>query len=312
MNNNPSSLDELFQKAREQAPEASFEETSARFLKSIAPANPGGKRTDRITKLLSANKGLLFLGLTLLIAATFFLQPNPSKPEEQQATPEITATEISPTFPETETETQTKSEANIPESPPGQLEEKSTIPIKKQPEKNIPSAPPTTPPKDNQPSELPQKEQITNDQLSTVALTPEKTSSDLTLAPTPASVPEPAPKSTFTPPEQSVQPVLFTVTEKSEPGDLSRISRLAKEAGIEYNYIRATKKGSIREFKAKMVIKGTEIQSFIYVSVAVGGTFAVSFGWYADENGKAIKLTDDLTIEEAKSKHRLFKKDRRK
>lgn len=109
---------------------------------------------------------------------------------------------------------------------------------------------------------------------------------------------------------------MFTLTELTSDEELERISKVAEEAGITFHFHvqhhfhthknedpRNPEIPLIRDFKAEMTIKGTNTSSQIKVRVPKRGKFELTFGWYLNEKGKAVRLTDDILITNALLKH---------
>ena len=102
--------------------------------------------------------------------------------------------------------------------------------------------------------------------------------------------------------------VLFTLNELSSEKDFHRIASLAKEAGIEFKFQvhhqRKEKRKElflVQDFKIDMSIPETDHFSQIKVKVPKWGKFEVTFGWVVHHQGKAISLTESITINKASS-----------
>ena len=105
-------------------------------------------------------------------------------------------------------------------------------------------------------------------------------------------------------------PVIFKLTELSSEVEFDRIAKLARNAGILFKYQvhhrrkrRFHKLFLVQDFKIFMSIKGTKHYSEISVNVPKRGKFIVEFGWYANEAGKAVSLTESVKITKATSFH---------
>ena len=55
-----------------------------------------------------------------------------------------------------------------------------------------------------------------------------------------------------------------------------------------------------------MFVPGTELECSVEVSVNDTEDFEVTFGWYADESGKAYEFTDDIAYIKTPQKHALL------
>lgn len=97
----------------------------------------------------------------------------------------------------------------------------------------------------------------------------------------------------------------FTINDRTSTQKLASIAYQAKQAEIEYTYVVDLQKKLIREFNVDMSIPGTDLASTIQVSLPKKGRFEIKFGWYVDAEGRVIKLTDNIIIEKAQSKHPL-------
>ncbi len=99
--------------------------------------------------------------------------------------------------------------------------------------------------------------------------------------------------------------VKFTITETTTANELAGISSQAQRAGIHYTYVRDFKKKLIREFNVDMYLNENNVASTVQVCVPKGGTFQISFGWYVNEQGKAVAFMDDVYQIEAEQKYPL-------
>ena len=106
--------------------------------------------------------------------------------------------------------------------------------------------------------------------------------------------------------------VEFTINNQTSTQKLASIASEAKRAGIDYTYVVDLKKKLIREFNVDMSIPGTKQVSTVEVSVPKKGNFEITLDWVVDDDGNAIKLTDNIFIKEAAPKHSLHLTQARK
>ncbi|MEM6725528.1 MAG: tetratricopeptide repeat protein [Bacteroidota bacterium] len=99
--------------------------------------------------------------------------------------------------------------------------------------------------------------------------------------------------------------VTFTIDQNSSPEDLLFICRKANRAGLNYSYTTDLKKKQLAEFNAYFQIKGSDQFTAVEVAVPANTPFEATFGWLANAEGKAIDLTDPVVIRNADPKHRL-------
>ncbi|MEO1437116.1 MAG: hypothetical protein AAFV80_16360, partial [Bacteroidota bacterium] len=111
--------------------------------------------------------------------------------------------------------------------------------------------------------------------------------------------------STAARPQPEAEWVQYTIDQNSTSDDLLFICRQAKRAGLYYSYTTDKKKKQLAEFNAYLQIKGSDQFTAVEVAVPSNEAFEVTFGWLADEDGKAIDLTDHIILQKADPKHRL-------
>lgn len=82
--------------------------------------------------------------------------------------------------------------------------------------------------------------------------------------------------------------VTYVITNKSHYKEMEAISEVAKKAGIEFKYSMQVHSNYIRKLNLTMSIKGKGKTS----KTKAKGKFKVTFGWYLDESGNATKFFD--------------------
>lgn len=261
----------------------SFAETSARFEASIAAG--GGITTSWISKFFSWNTGFLLSAIIGMVILGISIEKRPTPETDQlvletmtqdSAVESIVQMPLQMKTPITNSDPSLAVEAKKPLSAPADK------PIDSIPILSLLQNPSIILPEADQPRPLNLKT-IVNNQSDNNSIDSIKTN-------------KPGLKPTA---------VLFTITESTGTGELASISSQARKAGIEYFYVVDLKKKLIAEFNVNMAIYGTRISSDVQVSVPKKGKFEVTFGWFVDDQGKAIKLSDDITIAEAPAKHPL-------
>lgn len=277
-------LDDLFQKSREEAPNVSFEEVSARFSKTIT----SGSIASGIGSLFKWNVFTIGLSVvTALIVITAIILNNPIKKEE---------TVSSTNFP-TSQRTLNKKDSPDNFSADDAIKESTVIttgptPIQIPKETRDPLVPiEDTDLAENKPANM-----LPVSLLKSPIVEFDQVNS---LSPATPEMPIVKPK------EVPVNAVQFTINELTPTTKLASISAQAQRAGIEYTYVVDLKKKLIREFNVDMSIIGKATSSTIQVSVLPKGKFEITFGWLVNAEGKAITLSDNIKITEAPSQHPL-------
>lgn len=268
-------LDSLFHKAQQDATEMSFEEASATFMQTTL--HGGGWDS-----FLAGLKGALVVVGILSIGTFLWLDTRPNAPLQGKKASDSSPIEIDAT--------QVKEQLRANALPT----KKRSIEAEK-PLKNTESQPvlrPTEPLTFNQP-------------FKPVAV-PQPLSKRIVVAPTSLVVSSSRTlPSEFTARVPLVTPMKFQINESSSTKTLARISAMAERAGINYTYVVDLKKNLIREFNVEMFIKGTNKATTIQVNVPTEGQFEIEFGWSLNENGKAIELSPEVTVQGDKAKHPL-------
>ncbi|MDN5211883.1 hypothetical protein QQ020_07465 [Fulvivirgaceae bacterium BMA12] len=295
-------LDELFNKARAQAPKASFADTVAQFNLTIAATGGSAAITSWLFKALSMINSLVVTGVLVTTVIVVFGDDRPKKRDAVKSVADSTYQDIpSPgeplifqsatsSFGEETTggKTAFNTRVNDDESVAGEtdsvgnhkidylLRQKKQAPIWKI-----------------------QSRKIADKMHSYVSSAwPEKAITALPNSIKPFVTDIPKPKG-----------MLFTLTELSSETDFQNIEKLAADAGVTfYSHVHHSKqryRGQllISDFVVEMTIDGTEITSRVKVEVPKRGRFAVDLGWFVSEDGKAVRLTDDITVTEAISKY---------
>ena len=309
MNRMDQHLDELFNKARTQAPEASFMDTVAQFNSALAAIEGGAALAPWLLKLFSAIGGLTLTGALVITAIVIFDNNEPkgqsiSKSVSDTTYLDIQSTSRTPAFPltslspgeETTGRKITGSGGADPSGPAdsveqvaadvGNIDRRGDNPLLQKAKTAVP--------------EIQSREIRGVEDRHASSTLPKKTPVALSdpMVPVTRMIPVPKRKAT-----------LFTLTELSSNADFQNIEKLAADAGVDfYSHVHRFKhryRGQllISDFVVKMTINGTGITSDINVDVPKRGKFEVSVGWFVDEGGKVVALTDDITITKATSKH---------
>ncbi len=308
MNSMDKHLDELFNKARTQAPKASFEDTIAQFNLTIAATGGSAAITSWLFKTLSIINGLVVTAVLVTTAIIVFDDHRPKKRDSIQAVsdsmyqdilspgePLIFPSAIS-SFDQDTTRGKTTGGENtalhtgtgVGTTVIGEIdnvsESKIDYLLRQKKQISIPEI---------------QSRNITGIMHSYVSSAwPEGTITTLPDSIKPVVTGIPKPKS-----------MLFTLTALSSETDFQNIEKLAADAGVTfYSHVHHSKqryRGQllISDFVVEMTIDGTEITSHIKVDMPKRGKFEVNLGWFVNEDGKAVSLTDDITVTEAVSKY---------
>jgi hypothetical protein len=294
MNGVDNHLDELFNKARAQSPEASFEETIERFTATINAAGGGTDLGYWASKLLSLNGGIFLTGALLITVFSIF-----SNSESELQDTDETAQKI--TYQDTTQSAIIKAQMIAPLTDEVETAQIAGI--------NITDLIST-------PMELEQSITNSNNDYDTrpTYQIPEKTKPIMPkMAVT--SLPEIKIPLAFKAFNQQEEETLFTVTEVTTDEEFTGISKLAQEVGITFHshihhHFHMHPDGNprlgeiplIRDLEVDMTIDGTSITSHIKVRVPKRGKFEVTFGWIVNKEGRAIGLTDN-NITKLTSKH---------
>lgn len=297
MNKIDQHLEELFSQARTQSPEASFEETAARFTNTMSSVGTQAELESWISKIFSIN-GILVLttGLIVIILAL----STTIEPEHQGTNDHIgTSLKMSVLDPVT---VQQLPKSIIPSTAKTKIEQK------KKPKEVV-----------IQPSIISSDQELKEPSvvLSSVNTFPViKEARPIVSTQSKINLPVKIVVPTTFEGTLKIPETLFTLTELTSYDELDKISDLAAEAGIAFHFHvqhhshvhenedpRNPEMPLIRSFKAQMAINGTNISSQVKVRVPKRGKFELTIGWYLDEKGEAVRLTEDIVITNALSKH---------
>lgn len=270
-------LDGLFQKARRDSTEMTFEEASANLLDTTVSI---GGWDSFLTSLKS-----MFVAVGIISVGTFiWLTASPDAPLEEKEALTI----------------------SLIETDAGQIEEElAPIEVPKIANRILPTkAEQSLRKTEKQPREA-KTESLAVTPSFTPLTPPEFLSNNLAQAQLPLGGQArilPAEVRTQVP---IVTPITFQISESSSTKTLARISAMAERAGIDYTYVVDLKKNLIREFNVEMFIKGTDKVTTIQVNVPTEGQFDIELGWNVDEKGKAIELSREVIVHRDKAKHPL-------
>lgn len=277
-------LEDLFEKARTESPVASFEEVSVRFSGTLSYAAPG-----TIFKLLAKYK-LFTIGIVSVATLTLVnVMLSSDHYEKQEPKPAVQEAFTNPIIQQPPSEvisplSDQEEEVDLPLAPlktqkisdlltPANIAERETISL----------LPPV-----GRPEEV----------LSIRKSSP----SFVEIASFVRSLVDESSSKTTQAPEKVVK---FTISESTSTRQLASISAQAQKAGIEYTYVVDLKKKLIQEFNVDMAIRNTDIVASVQVCVPRKDSFTVSFGWFADANGKAIRLLENVHLVKTEQKHPL-------
>lgn len=279
MNEQPTNrLDELFMSAREQAPEASYEETKKDFVTGLAVAGASVGILAKWSALSIQTKAIVMLStLGFISAATTAVVLIASS--EEKATPVIVPEERV-----RQIEQQDQHFIEIIENETDQKKyynayENGVVIWSDTDELVFPQTPELPEVMDDFPesSEFPETPSTDNQE---------------TAAPFPATPRTPeAPKA-----EQSANPgeddgmVVFTISDESTTEDFERIKKAATEAGVRFHYDIRIRKSKIRRCEICIVLE-TKDGNRCRTSSKIKGSFSnYTIGWLLDDDGKASEL----------------------
>ncbi len=270
-------LDGLFQKARRDTTEMTFEEASANLLKTTVSIQGWD---SFLTSLKS-----IFVAVGIVSVGTFiWLTARPDVPfEEKDAFQRLSIeTDVA----------QIRDQLTVIEFP--QATTRLSVIKAEKPVKSI----------ENEPVEE-QTRTSGVTQAFTPFLVPQPLSNGSDLSPiSPARYARPL-AAEVTTKVPILTPVTFQINESSSTKTLASISAMAERAGIDYTYVVDLKKNLIREFNVEMFIRGTDKATTIQVNVPAEGRFEIELGWNLDGNGKAIELSREVLVERDRAKHPL-------
>lgn len=280
-------LDDLFDKARWEPPHASFEEIGQEVTNAIVPGNSGGSLSlfSKSSLLSKGAASFVFLAIITLVYLGFN-QPSSDNYIRSSFVPPIEIDFLTAGF-------QTKAGLTLNRSDDREILTAS-ISIQSHPEIAIKANPSTRIANE---ITLPKHEDIiVVPRLNIYAVSTNHPRPQLLQKPTLI-----APK----PKQPTLTPVTFVINERTSTQKLASISNKARYAGIEYTYVVDLHKTLIREFHVDMSIPGTDLVSSVQISVPKKESFEITFGWFVDANGQALKMTENVVIADATSKHTL-------
>ena len=92
--------------------------------------------------------------------------------------------------------------------------------------------------------------------------------------------------------------VEFEITENTTEAEMEEIQRLARNAGIDFNYTIKWKESKIKKLELEMALDTKDSNESKNINISTDGdddSFTYSFGWYEDSKGKVTSFTDDET-----------------
>ena len=288
MNKTDKHLDKIFNKARMQAPKASFEEISTRFIAAIVATGGGFAAGYWVSKLFSLKGGILLTSVLASTALVFSISKHLDYQETNKTIQEITQQDTVQTEKVTET-----SQAMLLNN---ERTDSSLLLLRK-----------STSDLSEPSTQLPSYANLEDLKIqSTISQTNGIDFSKFLIQRPNIDMPDIPQKTIQDTSKLKGIPILFTVTESTPEEEFSRITKLARKSGIDcksrvhgQRVNRFRELSLIRDFEVDMAIPGDTCR--IQVAVPKRGKFEVIFGWYTNKQGTVIALSDSVTITKATS-----------